>query len=86
MENATRIVRSKIHRAKPCLRCGTHGDVTLTWAVPLDQGGQESEWNLHALCAECRAHRETLTEREGRQAESVRRARAGTRQWGWPGA
>ena len=49
-----RIVAQTIRRALPCQRCGSFDGATTTWAVPLDQGGQRSEWNYKTLCKKCR--------------------------------
>ena len=57
MPNEARVVGQSVQRLKPCHRCGTLDGVTLTWAVPLDAGGEETDWNLNALCGPCRTRR-----------------------------
>ena len=52
--NAARVIGQKVHKTRPCDLCGTFAGVFITWAVPLDAGGQESGWNLTSMCNPCR--------------------------------
>lgn len=52
-ENVSRVVGQTIQRAKTCARCGTGDDVSITLAVPLEEGGENSEWNHTPLCSAC---------------------------------
>ena len=55
--NTPAVIGQTTRKVKPCVLCGTFNDVTITYAVPLDRGGWDSEWNHHVLCLDCRAWR-----------------------------
>lgn len=57
LENTPKVIGQTVRRAKPCSLCGTSKGVTITYAVPLDRGGEASEWNHHVLCPACRLYR-----------------------------
>ena len=68
----------RIERHRSCDRCGRLDGVEARWAVPLDEGGWRSEWNVSALCGPCRAHRERQEEeRLAGAAEQSARIKAG---------
>ena len=56
------MVGKSVKHARPCARCGATKNVFITYAVPLEKGGQDSEWNWSILCNPCRLHRKRLTE------------------------
>ena len=56
-KNTTAVIGQTVRKVKPCVLCGTAKGVTITYAVPLDHGGSDSEWNHHILCGKCRARR-----------------------------
>ena len=67
----------RIERHRACHRCGRLDGVEARWAVPLDEGGWRSEWNVSALCGPCRAHRERQEEESrARGAEQSARIKA----------
>ena len=57
IDNDARVVGKTVKHRRPCSRCGTFDNVFITYAVPLDRGGQDSEWNWHILCNPCRRYR-----------------------------
>ena len=61
-ENVAAVAGQRVRRVQPCHRCGTLALVTATWAVPLDEGGAESDWNVNLLCPECRDLRSAETQ------------------------
>ena len=72
------IRKQKVQRAQTCAICGKYDGVTLTWAVPLDEDGLESGWNVTALCADCRRIRAEAAKQESganRWESHVRRHR-----------
>lgn len=55
--NTPAVIGSTVRKAKPCSLCGTMSDVSITYAIPLDEGGFDSSWNWHILCGKCRQSR-----------------------------
>ena len=79
LDNRSRVVAGKAVHARRCDRCGTFADTTITWAMPLEEGGQRSDWNTNCLCGACRADRaeEALTNVSKIHMPSAPVARAG---------
>ena len=56
--NAPGKIRGKrIERARPCSLCGTFVGVRTFWAIPIEHGGLEIEWNMQSLCGPCEEYR-----------------------------
>ena len=66
--NEAAVAGQTVQKLRPCDRCGKFRDVTITYAVPLDEGGLDLEWNWNSLCAKCRRERVDLQERQMRGA------------------
>ena len=79
LDNRPRVVAGVMHRAVPCCLCKTHDGVVLEWAVPLDEGGERTPWNVSPLCLPCRRWRadtQTAALRSTTSSELKRRMRA----------
>ena len=59
--NTPAVIGKTVRKAKPCSICSTMDDVTITYAVPLDEGGWDSDWNWQILCGKCRQMRHDMT-------------------------
>ena len=57
IENTAKVIGQTVRKVRPCTLCGTSEGVRITYAVPLDKGGEKSEWNHHVLCGPCRWRR-----------------------------
>ena len=58
--NTPAVIGGTVRRAKPCVLCGATEGVSITYAIPLSEGGWDSEWNHNILCHECRRRREWM--------------------------
>ena len=59
--NTPAVIGKTVRKRKPCSLCGTFANVSITYAVPIDQGGRaDSEWNHHVLCDACRMARRAI--------------------------
>ena len=57
IENTAKVIGQTVRKVKACHLCGTVEGVRITYAVPLDKGGEKSEWNHNVLCGSCRWRR-----------------------------
>ena len=79
--NTPAVIGQTVRKAKPCAVCGTFDDVTITYAVPLDEGGSDSEWNWQIICGACRERRRDMHHYQLYRAKVALAVRNGTRRW-----
>lgn len=79
--NTPAVIGKTVRKAKPCSLCGTMDNVTITYAVPLDEGGWDSDWNWQILCGKCRQMRHDMAVYQTWRAEVALEVRNGTRRW-----